>query len=73
MDSVNMFDPMTLFDAYQRNMASHFSPSQAKAGGGNTGLVSRASDDEAYKEYEEALICDEEPECEEEYMFGDVG
>ncbi|GJR74594.1 putative reverse transcriptase domain-containing protein [Tanacetum coccineum] len=43
MDSVNMFDLMTLSDAYQRNMASHFAPSQAKAGGGNTGLVSRAS------------------------------
>ncbi|GKB42763.1 putative reverse transcriptase domain-containing protein [Tanacetum coccineum] len=107
MDSVNMFDPMTLSDAYQRNMASHFAPSQAKAGGGNTGLVSRASgtsglkcfncgepghrqskckkagkrhlfsdlegDDAAYEEYEEALIYDEEPECEEEYVSGDVG
>ncbi|GJT47446.1 reverse transcriptase domain-containing protein, partial [Tanacetum coccineum] len=99
MDSINMFDPMTLSDAYQRNMASHFSPSQAKAGGGNTGLVSRASgtsglkcfncgerghrqskckkagkrhlfsdlegDDAAYKEYEEAPVYNEEPECEE--------
>ncbi|GJS92900.1 putative reverse transcriptase domain-containing protein [Tanacetum coccineum] len=69
MDSVNMFDPMTLSDAYQRalafekqnrrvgsssspaitgasgsgNVASRFAPSQAKAGGGNTGPVSRAS------------------------------
>ncbi|GKB63113.1 reverse transcriptase domain-containing protein, partial [Tanacetum coccineum] len=69
MDSVNMFDPMTLSDAYQRalafekqnrqvgsssspsitcasgsgNMASRFAPSQAKASGGNTGPVSRAS------------------------------
>ncbi|GJW74936.1 putative nucleotidyltransferase, ribonuclease H [Tanacetum coccineum] len=73
MDSVNMFDPMTLSDAYQRNMASHFAPSQAKAGGGNTGLVSSASDDAAYEEYEEAPIYDEEPECEEEYVSGDVG
>ncbi|GKB01755.1 putative nucleotidyltransferase, ribonuclease H [Tanacetum coccineum] len=69
IDSVNMFDPMTLSDAYQRalafekqnhrvgsssspaitgvsglgNVASRFAPSQAKAGGGNTGPVSRAS------------------------------
>ncbi|GJT78712.1 putative reverse transcriptase domain-containing protein [Tanacetum coccineum] len=54
MDSVNMFDPMTLSDAYQRasgsgNMASHFAPSQAKVGGGNTGLVSRASDSSRLK------------------------
>ncbi|GJY58175.1 putative reverse transcriptase domain-containing protein [Tanacetum coccineum] len=88
-------------------MASHFAPSQAKVGGGNTGLVSRASgtsglkcfncgepghrqseckkvgkrhlfsdlegDDAAYEEYEEAPIYDEEPECEEEYVSGDVG
>ncbi|GJR92736.1 putative nucleotidyltransferase, ribonuclease H [Tanacetum coccineum] len=134
MDSVNMFDPMTLSDAYQRvlafekqnrrvgsssspaitgasglgNVASHFAPSQAKAGGGNTGPVSRASgssglkcfncgepghrqseckkagkrhlfadpegdDDAAYEEYEEAPVYDEEPECEEEYVSGDVG
>ncbi|GKF30535.1 reverse transcriptase domain-containing protein, partial [Tanacetum coccineum] len=69
MDSVNMFDPMTLSYTYQRalafekqnrrvgsssspaitgasglgNITSCFSPSQAKAGDGNTGLVSRAS------------------------------
>ncbi|GJY06304.1 putative reverse transcriptase domain-containing protein [Tanacetum coccineum] len=128
MDSVNMFDPMTLSDAYQRalafekqnrrvgsssspaitgasgsgNVASRFAPSQAKAGGGNTGPVSRArgssglkcfncgepghrqlkckkagkkhlfadpegDDDAAYEEYEEALVYDEEPKCEEEY------
>ncbi|GJS37661.1 putative nucleotidyltransferase, ribonuclease H [Tanacetum coccineum] len=134
MDSVNMFDPMTLSDAYQRalafekqnrrvggssspaitgafgsgNVASCFSPSQAKAGGGNTGPVSRASDssglkcfncgepghrqleckkagkrhlfadakgddDAAYEEYEEAPVYDEDPECKEEYVFGDVG
>ncbi|GJR53338.1 putative nucleotidyltransferase, ribonuclease H [Tanacetum coccineum] len=134
MDSVNMFDPMTLSDAYQRalafekqnrrvgsssspaitgasgsgNVASRFAPSQAKAGGGNTGPVSRASgssglkcfncgepghrqseckkagkrhlfadpegdDDAAYEEYEEAPVYDEEPECEEEYVSGDVG
>ncbi|GJY41188.1 putative nucleotidyltransferase, ribonuclease H, partial [Tanacetum coccineum] len=134
MDSVNMFDPMTLSDAYQRalafekqnrrvgsssspaitgvsgsgNVASRFAPSQAKEGGGNTRPVSRASgssglkcfnrsepghtqseckkagkrhlfadpegdDDTAYEEYEEASVYDEEPECEEEYVFGDVG
>ncbi|GKC00261.1 putative nucleotidyltransferase, ribonuclease H, partial [Tanacetum coccineum] len=69
MDFVNMFDPMTLSDAYQRalafeeqnsrvgslsspaitsasglgNVVSRFAPSQAKAGGGNTGPVSRVS------------------------------
>ncbi|GKD92310.1 hypothetical protein Tco_1372147, partial [Tanacetum coccineum] len=102
MESVNMFDPMTLSDAYQRalafekqnhrvgsssspaitgasgsgNVASHFAPSQAKSGGGNTRPVSRASssnDDAAYEEFKEALVFDEEPECEEEYMSGDVG
>ncbi|GKF62727.1 hypothetical protein Tco_0182781, partial [Tanacetum coccineum] len=85
-----------------------FAPSQAKAGGGNTGLVSRASgssrlkyfnygepgyrqleckkadkrnlcadlegdDDAAYEEYEEAPVFDEELECGEEYVSGDVG
>ncbi|GJV67926.1 putative nucleotidyltransferase, ribonuclease H, partial [Tanacetum coccineum] len=56
------------------NVTSRFAPSQAKAGGGNTGPVSRASDDDAaYEEYEEAPVYDEEPECEEEYVSGDVG
>ncbi|GJS98234.1 putative nucleotidyltransferase, ribonuclease H [Tanacetum coccineum] len=103
MDSINMFDPMTLSDAYQRalafekknhqvgssssptitgasgsgNVASRFVPSQAKAGGVNTGPVSKASgsrdDDVAYEEYKEARVYDEEPECEEEYVSGDVG
>ncbi|GKF55373.1 putative reverse transcriptase domain-containing protein, partial [Tanacetum coccineum] len=133
-DSVNMFDLMTLSDAYQRalafeeqnhrvgsssspaitgasglgNMVSRFAPSQAKAGGGNTGPLSNASDsnglkcfnccepghrqseckkagkrhlfshpegddDAAYEEYKEAPVYDEEPECEEEYVSGDVG
>ncbi|GJY83567.1 putative nucleotidyltransferase, ribonuclease H, partial [Tanacetum coccineum] len=54
------------------NVASHFSPSQSKVGGGNTGPVSRASgDDDAA--YEEAPVYDEEPECEEEYVSGDMG
>ncbi|GKB75352.1 putative nucleotidyltransferase, ribonuclease H, partial [Tanacetum coccineum] len=90
------------------NVASRFAPSQAKAGGGYTGPVSRASgssglkcfnygkpghrqsectkagkrhlfadlegdDDAAYEEYKEASVYDEEPECEEEYVYGDVG
>ncbi|GJQ89254.1 putative nucleotidyltransferase, ribonuclease H [Tanacetum coccineum] len=90
------------------NVTSCFAPSQAKVGGGNTGLVSRASgssglkcfncgepghrqseckkaskrylfadlegdDDAAYEEYEEALVYDKEPECEEEYISGDMG
>ncbi|GKE13112.1 hypothetical protein Tco_1416663, partial [Tanacetum coccineum] len=90
------------------NVASRFAPSQAKAGGGYTGPVSRASgssglkcfnygkpgyqkseckkagkrnlfadpdrdDDAAYEEYEEAPFYDEGPECEEEYVSGDVG
>ncbi|GJZ54739.1 putative nucleotidyltransferase, ribonuclease H [Tanacetum coccineum] len=134
MDSVNMFDPVTLSDAHQRalafekqnrqvgssfspsitgasrsgNVASRFAPSQAKAGGGNTGPATRAGgssglkcfncgelgyrqseckkagkrhlfadlegdDDAAYEEYEEAPVYDEEPECEEEFVSGDVG
>ncbi|GJY75253.1 putative nucleotidyltransferase, ribonuclease H, partial [Tanacetum coccineum] len=90
------------------NVTSRFAPSLAKAGGGNTGPVSRASsssrlkcfncgepghrqseckkagkrhlfadpegdDDATYEEHEEALVYDEEPEYEEEYVFGDVG
>ncbi|GJT71687.1 putative nucleotidyltransferase, ribonuclease H [Tanacetum coccineum] len=90
------------------NVATRFAPSQAKAGGGNTGLVTRASgssglkcfncgepghrqseckkagkrhlfadpegdDDAAYEEYEEAPVYDEEPECEEEFVSGDMG
>ncbi|GJV96777.1 putative nucleotidyltransferase, ribonuclease H [Tanacetum coccineum] len=90
------------------NVASRFAPSQAKAGGGNIGPVSRANgssglkcfncgepghrqseckkagkrhlfadpegdDDAAYEEYEEALVYDEEPKCDEEYVSRDVG
>ncbi|GKA51522.1 putative reverse transcriptase domain-containing protein [Tanacetum coccineum] len=107
----NMFDPMTLSDAYQRalafekqnrrvgsssspaitcasglgNVASRFAPSHDKAGGGNTGSTCKKAgkrhlfadpegdNDAAYEEYEEALVYDEEPECEEEYVSGDVG
>ncbi|GJW19099.1 putative nucleotidyltransferase, ribonuclease H [Tanacetum coccineum] len=107
MDSVNILSsPAITCASGSGNMASHFAPSQAKASGGNTGLVSRAGgtsglkcfncgepghrqseckkagkrhlfsdlegDDAAYEEYEEALIYDEEPEC-EEYVSGDVG
>nr|GEU48977.1 hypothetical protein [Tanacetum cinerariifolium] len=90
------------------NAVSRFAPNQAKAGGGNTGPVSKVSgssglkcfnygepghrqseckkagkrhlfadpenndDDVAYGDYEGALVYDEEPEYEEEYMFGDV-
>ncbi|GJY79710.1 reverse transcriptase domain-containing protein [Tanacetum coccineum] len=108
MDSVNMFNPMTLSNAYQRALAFEKQNHRAKAGGGNTRLISRASgssglkcfncgepghrrseckkagkrhlfadpegdDDVAYEEYEEARVYDEEPECEEEYVSGDVG
>ncbi|GKA94506.1 putative nucleotidyltransferase, ribonuclease H [Tanacetum coccineum] len=110
MDSVNMFDPMTLSDAYQRalafekqnrrvgsssspaitgasgsgNVASRFAPSQAKAGGGNTGPVSRASGSSGLKCFNcgepghrqsecKKAVYDEEPECEEKYVSGDVG
>ncbi|GJX90859.1 hypothetical protein Tco_0344185 [Tanacetum coccineum] len=77
MESVNMFDPMTLSDAQRAsglgNVASCFAPSKAKACGGNTGPVPRASDDDAaYEEYEESPVYDEQPEC-EEYVSGVVG
>ncbi|GKF44049.1 putative reverse transcriptase domain-containing protein [Tanacetum coccineum] len=90
------------------NVTSRFAPNQAKAGGGNTGPVSRAisgsglkcfncsepghqqseckkagkrhlfadpegDDDAAYEEYKDALVYDEEPEREEEYVSEDVG
>ncbi|GJR73904.1 putative nucleotidyltransferase, ribonuclease H [Tanacetum coccineum] len=100
MDYVNMFDPMTLSDAYKRaltfekqnrrvgsssslaiigasglgNVASRFSPSQVKAGGGNTGPVSRASGSSGLKCFNcGEPVYDEEPECEKEYVSGDVG
>ncbi|GJW20649.1 putative reverse transcriptase domain-containing protein [Tanacetum coccineum] len=41
MESVNMFDPMTLSDAYQRALASHFVPNQTRPGGGNIRPVSK--------------------------------
>nr|GFB12622.1 reverse transcriptase domain-containing protein [Tanacetum cinerariifolium] len=135
MDSVNMFDPVTLSDAFQRalafekqnrrvgsssapaitsvsgsgNAVYHFSPNQAKAGSGNTRQVPKATgssglkcfncgepghrqseckkawkrhlfadpedddDDVAYCDYEAASVYDEEPEYDEEYVFGDIG
>nr|GEY91372.1 putative reverse transcriptase domain-containing protein [Tanacetum cinerariifolium] len=135
MDSVNMFDPMTLSDAFQRalafekhnrrvvsssyppitgvsgsgNAVSRFAPNQAKASGGITGPVPKATsssglkcfncgepdhrqskckkaekrhlfaypenndDDVTYGDYEAALIYDDEPKFEEEYVSGDVG
>nr|GEU61740.1 putative reverse transcriptase domain-containing protein [Tanacetum cinerariifolium] len=103
MDSVNMFDPMTLFDAFQRalafekqnqrvgsssspaitgvsgsgNAVSRFAPNQAKASGGNTGLVPKATGSNGLKCFNcgepEAPIYDEEPEYEEEYVSRDVG
>ncbi|GJT17382.1 putative nucleotidyltransferase, ribonuclease H [Tanacetum coccineum] len=109
MDSVNMFDPMTLSDAYQRalafekqnrrvgsssspaiigasgfriSLASRCAPSKAKAGlaseckkAGKRHLFAdlEGDDDAAYEEYEEAPVYNEEPECEEVYVSGDVG
>nr|GEV78506.1 cell division cycle and apoptosis regulator protein 1-like isoform X1 [Tanacetum cinerariifolium] len=91
------------------NAVSRFAPNQAKAGGGNTRPVPKATgrsglkcfncgepgyrqseckkagkrhlfadpedndDDVAYGDYEAAPIYDDEPEFEEEYVFGDVG
>nr|GEY88286.1 hypothetical protein [Tanacetum cinerariifolium] len=91
------------------NAVSRFAPNQAKAGGGNTGLVPKATgisglkcfncgkpvhrqseckkaekrhlfadpddndDDVAYEDYEGPLIFNDEPEYEEEYVFGDMG
>nr|GEW03622.1 putative reverse transcriptase domain-containing protein [Tanacetum cinerariifolium] len=69
------------------NAVSYFAPNQAKAGGGNTGPSEckkvgkrhlfvdpeNNDDDVAYGDYEAALVYDEEPEYEEEYVFGDVG
>ncbi|GKB18232.1 putative nucleotidyltransferase, ribonuclease H [Tanacetum coccineum] len=49
MDSVNMFYPMTLSNAYQRALAFEKQNHQDKAGGGNTGPVSRASDSSGLK------------------------
>nr|GEZ48076.1 hypothetical protein [Tanacetum cinerariifolium] len=75
MDSVNMFDPMTLSDAFQRalafekhnrrvgsssypaitgvsgsgNAVSRFAPNQAKASGGITGPVPKATDSSGLK------------------------
>ncbi|GKC78402.1 putative nucleotidyltransferase, ribonuclease H, partial [Tanacetum coccineum] len=84
MNSVNMFDPMTLSDAYQRALAFEKQNRQAKVGGGNTGLVSRASGSSGLKCFNcgehghrqskcKKAVYDEEPKCEEEYVSGDVG
>ncbi|GJR13679.1 hypothetical protein Tco_0796331 [Tanacetum coccineum] len=99
MDSVNMFNPMTLcalaFEKQNRrvgsssspaiigasssgNVASCFAPSQAKSESKKASkrhLLAdpEGDDDAAYEEYEEAPIYDEEPECEKEYVSGDVG
>nr|GEY13770.1 hypothetical protein [Tanacetum cinerariifolium] len=68
------------------NGVSHFAPNQAKAGGGNTKPVPKATgssglkcfncdndDDVAYGDYETASVYDDEPEFEEEYVSRDVG
>nr|GEV78172.1 hypothetical protein [Tanacetum cinerariifolium] len=60
------------------NVVSHFAHSQAKAECKKAGkrhlFVDPGGDDNAaYKEYEEAPVYDEELECDEEYVSGDVG
>ncbi|GKF37268.1 hypothetical protein Tco_0114026, partial [Tanacetum coccineum] len=44
-----------------------------KAGKRHLFVDSKGDDDAAYEEYEEALVYDEEPECEGDYVSGDVG
>nr|GEV80274.1 reverse transcriptase domain-containing protein [Tanacetum cinerariifolium] len=91
MDSVNMFDPMTLSDAFQRalafekqnrrvgsssspaitgvsgsgNAVSRFAPTQAKAGGGNTGPVPKATGSSRLK----CFNCGEPGHRQSEYVF----
>nr|GEW44712.1 hypothetical protein [Tanacetum cinerariifolium] len=58
------------------NVVSHFAPNQAKAGGGNTGPVPKATGSSGLKCFncgEPALVYDEELEYEEEYVSRDVG
>ncbi|GJZ92497.1 hypothetical protein Tco_0664562 [Tanacetum coccineum] len=69
MDSVNMFDPMTLSDAYQRALAFEKQNRRSeckKAGKRHLFADPERDDDAAYEEYEEAPVSDEEPECEED-------
>ncbi|GJZ43927.1 putative nucleotidyltransferase, ribonuclease H [Tanacetum coccineum] len=62
MDSVNMFDPMTLSDAYQ--VVAILDQFLEQAG----------DDDAAYEEYEEAPFYDEDTRCvRTEYVYGDMG
>nr|GEY09587.1 hypothetical protein [Tanacetum cinerariifolium] len=55
------------------NVASHFAPKCKKAGKRHLFVDPEGDDDAAYEEYEEASVYDEEPECEEKYVSGDVG
>ncbi|GKB61665.1 hypothetical protein Tco_0917851 [Tanacetum coccineum] len=64
MDSVNKFDPMTLSDAYQHALA--FKKQNCRMGSSSSLAITGASGSEA-------PVYDEEPECEEEYISGDVG
>ncbi|GJS02583.1 putative reverse transcriptase domain-containing protein [Tanacetum coccineum] len=83
MDSINMFDLVTLFDAYQRALAFEKQNRRARLGGGNTGPVSKGVGSSGLKcfncgdgavddEYEEPLVFDD-AQYEEEIMSGDVG
>ncbi|GKB64963.1 putative reverse transcriptase domain-containing protein [Tanacetum coccineum] len=84
IDSVNMFDPVTLFDAYQRALAfekqnrqveSSSSPVITGGGSGSGNVICSKSDKHecvTNDEYEEPPVFDDD-QYEEEIMRGDVG
>ncbi|GKD63194.1 hypothetical protein Tco_1305302 [Tanacetum coccineum] len=58
---------------FNRSEPGHTQSECKKAGKRHLFADPEGDDDTAYEEYEEASVYDEEPECEEEYVFGDVG
>nr|KAJ0218875.1 hypothetical protein LSAT_V11C300120620 [Lactuca sativa] len=79
MDSVNMFDPISISEAHQRALA--FEKQSRRVGGssstanigGSPGMGDDWQNDDAGENYEDPLVYDEEHQCEEEVVTGDVG
>nr|GEW45718.1 ribonuclease H-like domain, reverse transcriptase, RNA-dependent DNA polymerase [Tanacetum cinerariifolium] len=74
MDSVNMFDPMTLSDAYQRALT--FEKQNQQVGILSSPAITKGSSEEddgvADDDYEESLVFDDD-QYEEEVVIEDVG
>ncbi|XP_022019723.1 uncharacterized protein LOC110919773 [Helianthus annuus] len=71
MESVNLFDPLTIPEAHQRALAFEKQNRRCKKAGKRH--LFAESEDEQYEEYENNPVYDEETEYEEEVVTGDVG